>query len=81
MTSTYTSLGVLQELNPRPQLLKALGLPLSHISCMTRPCIMMEEGVDLVQDLLRALVLVLGLTLAQAAGAMTTIMLTKMITS
>jgi hypothetical protein len=33
VTSAYTSLGVLQELNPRPQLLKASGLPLSHISC------------------------------------------------
>jgi hypothetical protein len=32
-TSAYTSLGVLQELNPRPQLLKESGLPLSHISC------------------------------------------------
>jgi hypothetical protein len=32
-TSAYTSLGVLQELNPRPQLLKALVRPLSHISC------------------------------------------------
>ncbi len=32
-TSTYTSLGALQELTPRPQLLKASGLPLSHISC------------------------------------------------
>ena len=34
-----------------------------------------EEGVILVQDLLHALVL--GLALAQAAGATTTIMLTK----
>jgi hypothetical protein len=33
MTSAYTSLGVLQELNPPPQLLKALVSPLSHISC------------------------------------------------
>jgi hypothetical protein len=32
-TSAYTSLGVLQELNPRPQLLKASVKPLSHISC------------------------------------------------
>ncbi len=31
-TSTYTNLGVLQESNPQPQLLKASGLPLSHIS-------------------------------------------------
>jgi hypothetical protein len=56
----------------------------------TRPCIMTsplcqapaicpEEGVDLVPDLL--CVLVLGLALAQAAGARTTIMLTKMIAS
>jgi hypothetical protein len=33
MTSAYASLGVSQELNPRPQLLKLSGLPLSHISC------------------------------------------------
>jgi hypothetical protein len=56
----------------------------------TKPCIMTsplcraraifpEEEVDLVQDLLCALVL--GLALAQAAGATTTIMLTKMIAS
>jgi hypothetical protein len=56
----------------------------------TMPCIMTtpfcqapeicpEEGVDLVQDLLCALVL--GLSLAQAAGATTTIMSTKMIAS
>jgi hypothetical protein len=38
-----------------------------------------EEGVDLVPDLLHALVL--GLALAQAAGATTTIILTKMIAS
>jgi hypothetical protein len=38
-----------------------------------------EEGVDLVQDLLCALVL--ALALAQAAGATTIIMLTKMIAS
>ncbi len=38
-----------------------------------------EEGVDLIQDLLCALDL--GLPLAQAAGAMTTIMSTKMIAS
>ncbi len=31
-TSAYTSLGVSQESNPQPQLLKASGLPLSHIS-------------------------------------------------
>jgi hypothetical protein len=58
----------------------------------TRPCIMtsllcralallLEKGVDLVQDLLCTLVLILGLALAQAAGAMTTIMSTKMIAS
>jgi hypothetical protein len=57
---------------------------------VTRPCIMTsplcwvlaiypEQGVDLVQALLHALIL--GLALAQAAGATTTIMLTKMITS
>ncbi len=40
-----------------------------------------EEGVNLVQDLLCALVLSLGLALTQAAGATTTIMLTMMIAS
>jgi hypothetical protein len=45
------------------------------------PAICPEEGFDLVQDLLPTLVLVLGLTLAHVAGAMTTIMLTKMIAS
>jgi hypothetical protein len=40
-----------------------------------------EEGVNLVPDLLCALILVLGLALAQAAGATTTIMLTKTIAS
>ena len=55
-----------------------------------RPCIMtsplsqvlaicLERGVDLVQDLLQALNL--GLALAQAVGAMSTITLTKMIAS
>ena len=38
-----------------------------------------EEGVDLVPDHLRPLVLALSLALAQAAGATTTIMLTKTI--
>jgi hypothetical protein len=58
----------------------------------TRPCIMTsplcqalaicpEEGVDLVPDHLSTLVPALGLALAQAAGATTTIMLTKMIAS
>jgi hypothetical protein len=58
----------------------------------TRPCIMtsflhqapatcLEEGVDLVPDHLQALVLALSLALAQAAGAATTIMLTKTIAS
>jgi hypothetical protein len=42
------------------------------------PTILLKEGVDLVPDHLRALVLVLGLTLAQAAGATATIMLIKM---
>jgi hypothetical protein len=45
------------------------------------PAICLEEGVDLVPDHLCALVLALGLALAQAAGATTTIMLTKMIAS
>ncbi len=40
-----------------------------------------EEGVDLVPDHLSTLVPALGLALAQAAGATTTIMLTKMIAS
>ncbi len=40
-----------------------------------------KEGVNLVQDILCALILVLGLALAQAAGAMTTIMSTMMIAS
>jgi hypothetical protein len=40
-----------------------------------------EEGVDLVPDHLHTLVLALGLAIAQAAGATTTIMLTKMIPS
>jgi hypothetical protein len=40
-----------------------------------------EEGVNLVPDHLCALVLALGLTLAQAAGATTTIMLIKMTTN
>jgi hypothetical protein len=41
--------------------------------------ICLEEGVDLVQDLLCNLVLLLSLALTQAAGATTTIMLTMMI--
>ncbi len=58
----------------------------------TRPCIMTsplcwapatcpEEGVDLAQDLLCALILGLGLALAQAAGAMTITMWLRMIAS
>ncbi len=43
------------------------------------PAICLEERVDLVQDLLPALLL--GLALSQAAGATTIIMLTKMIAS
>jgi hypothetical protein len=43
------------------------------------PAICPEKEVDFVQDLLPALNL--GLTLAQAAGPMTTIMSTKMIAS
>jgi hypothetical protein len=45
------------------------------------PAICPEEGVDLVPDHLRTLVLALGLALAHAAGATTTIMLTKTIAS
>jgi hypothetical protein len=59
---------------------------------VTRPCTMTgplchapaihpKEGVNRVQDLLRALILLLGVALAQAAGATTTVMLTKMIAS
>ncbi len=40
-----------------------------------------KEGVNLVSDHLRALILILGLTLAQAAGATSTIMLIKMTAS
>jgi hypothetical protein len=43
------------------------------------PAICPKKEVDLIQDLLRALVL--GLALAQAAQATTTIMSTKMIAS
>ncbi len=43
------------------------------------PALCLEEGVDLVPDLLLALVLILAL--AQAAGAMKTIMLNNMIAS
>jgi hypothetical protein len=43
------------------------------------PAICLEEGINRIQDLLWALVL--GLALAQAAGATTTIMSTKMIAS
>ncbi len=45
------------------------------------PAICPEEGVDLIQDLLQVLVLILGLALAQAAGAKATIILNKMIAS
>jgi hypothetical protein len=45
------------------------------------PAICPKEGVDLVPDHISALVLVLGLALAQAKGATTTIMLIKMTTS
>jgi hypothetical protein len=41
------------------------------------PAICREEGVNLVSDHLCALVLALGLALAQAAGVTTTIMLIK----
>jgi hypothetical protein len=40
-----------------------------------------KEGVNLVPDHLRALILVLGLALAQAAGATATIMFIKMTAS
>jgi hypothetical protein len=43
--------------------------------------ICLKEGVDLIPDHLCTLVLNLGLALAQAAGATTTIMLIKMIAS
>ncbi len=45
------------------------------------PAIRPKEGVDLVPDHLRALVLVLGLAHAQAAGATAIIMLIKMTAS
>jgi hypothetical protein len=45
------------------------------------PAICPKNGVDLVPDHLRALVLILGLALAQAAGATATIMLIKMTAS
>jgi hypothetical protein len=45
------------------------------------PAICPEEGVNLVPDHLCTIVLALGLALAQAAGATTTIMLTKTIAS
>jgi hypothetical protein len=45
------------------------------------PAIHPKEGVDLVPGHLLALVLALGLTLSQAAGATTTIMLIKTTTS
>jgi hypothetical protein len=45
------------------------------------PAIPPKEGVNLVPDHLRALVLVVGLALAQAAGATATIMLIKMTVS
>jgi hypothetical protein len=45
------------------------------------PAICPKEGVDLVPDHLRALVLLLSLGLAQAAGATATIMLIKMTAS
>jgi hypothetical protein len=51
---------------------------------MTSPqaqAICLKEGVDLVPDHLRALILILSLALAQAAGATVTIMLIKMTAS
>jgi hypothetical protein len=45
------------------------------------PAISPKEGVNLVPDHLRTLVLILGLALAQAAGATATIMLIKMTAS
>ncbi len=46
-TSAYTSLGVLQELNPQPQLLKASGLPLSHISCALSVLLTVSRRVNI----------------------------------
>jgi hypothetical protein len=63
---------------------------ITSIKRVTRPCTMTspqapaifpKEGVDLIPDHLCALVLALGLALAQAAGATTTIMLVKTTTS
>ncbi len=45
------------------------------------PAIRPKEGVDLVPDHLPALILIIGLTLAQAVGATATIMLIKTTTS
>ncbi len=45
------------------------------------PAICPKEGADLVPDHLHALVLILGLALAQAAGATAIIMLIKMTAS
>jgi hypothetical protein len=45
------------------------------------PAVRPKEGVDLIPNHLCALILVLGLTLAQAAGATATIMLIKMTAS
>jgi hypothetical protein len=73
---------------PSPTTRRIIAGAITSRKRATRPCIMTsplcqvpaicpEEGVDLVPDLLR----VLGLALAQAAGATTTIMSTKMIAS
>jgi hypothetical protein len=75
---------------PSPMTKRMITSTITPRKRATRPCIMTsplsrapvicpEKEVDLVQDLLRALNL--GLALAQAVGAMTTIMSTKMIAS
>jgi hypothetical protein len=52
-----------------------------HNTSPQAPAICQKEGVNLVPDHLRALILVLGLALAQAAEATATIMLIKMTAS
>ncbi len=75
---------------PSPMTRRMIASAITSRKRATRPCIMtsplcqalaicLEDGVDLVPDLL--CVLALGLALAQAAGATTTIMSTKMIAS
>jgi hypothetical protein len=75
---------------PSPTTRRMIASAITRRKRATRPCIMTsplsqapaicsEKEVDLVQDFLRTLNF--GLALAQAAGAMTTIMSTKMTTS